>query len=223
MTRLITISILCLLLAGCATKGGWPCWAWQKNTDQKNEAAGKEYLRTNNIPPHPDMLHGKPGPETSMIDAYHAAAVAKRKAAFATGQPPCGDDVVLSTNHTGPLYIVIYRDGCDGSTNSETWGPGSITYSNLTTGDWSVQKFVVRTSMTMTWGPPTPEEEATLDTGMPLVLAQSDRLTNASWMPVMIVELRRGRNMTKQATVTNLTPTVALIGDKGYFRLQWGQ
>jgi hypothetical protein len=30
---------IALLCGGCATKGGWPCWKWQKNTDQKNAAA----------------------------------------------------------------------------------------------------------------------------------------------------------------------------------------
>jgi len=39
------IFFLGLLLAGCATKGGWPCWAWERNTDQKNEVAAEQYLQ----------------------------------------------------------------------------------------------------------------------------------------------------------------------------------
>lgn len=38
-------ALLCLLLSGCATRGGWPCWAWQKNTDQKLERQAKEQLK----------------------------------------------------------------------------------------------------------------------------------------------------------------------------------
>jgi len=38
-----------VLLAGCATKGGWPCWAWDRNTDQKNEAYGELQARYNAV------------------------------------------------------------------------------------------------------------------------------------------------------------------------------
>lgn len=48
--RLIAIAFVCLTWTGCAPRGGWPCRAWQKNTDQKNEKAGEEYLRTNTTP-----------------------------------------------------------------------------------------------------------------------------------------------------------------------------
>jgi hypothetical protein len=53
VTKLILIGCLILPLCGCATKGGWPCWAWQKNTDQKTRAYAKEYLRTNQPPSTP--------------------------------------------------------------------------------------------------------------------------------------------------------------------------
>ena len=41
------IFALCLcasvvFISGCATKGGWPCWAWQKNTDQKTRAMAEQ-------------------------------------------------------------------------------------------------------------------------------------------------------------------------------------
>ena len=42
MTLRLTILTLLgalTLLSGCATKGGWPCWSFEKNTDQKNAAA----------------------------------------------------------------------------------------------------------------------------------------------------------------------------------------
>ena len=46
---LILASVLVFALCGCATKGGWPCFSWQKNTDQKNEAAGAEYIKQQSI------------------------------------------------------------------------------------------------------------------------------------------------------------------------------
>ena len=50
---LLIIALAGVCVAGCATKGGWPCWAWQSNTDQKNERAGEQYLRTNQPPQNP--------------------------------------------------------------------------------------------------------------------------------------------------------------------------
>ena len=49
MTRALSILFMLALLTGCATKGGWPCFSWQKNTDQKNEAAGAEYIKQQSI------------------------------------------------------------------------------------------------------------------------------------------------------------------------------
>ena len=31
-------------LSGCATRGGWPTWSWEKNTDQKNERYAAQRL-----------------------------------------------------------------------------------------------------------------------------------------------------------------------------------
>lgn len=42
MRLVLLLSIV--LLTGCATKGGWPCWAWQKNTDQKLEKDAEKTL-----------------------------------------------------------------------------------------------------------------------------------------------------------------------------------
>jgi hypothetical protein len=67
---------LCLLLSltGCATKGGWPCWTWQKNTDQKNEKVGKETInkitRTSG-PPYPPGWTNSPA-ETNQWPKYSA-------------------------------------------------------------------------------------------------------------------------------------------------------
>ena len=48
---------LVVACGGCATKGGWPCWAWQKNTDQKNERAGEKYLANQTpAPENPSVL-----------------------------------------------------------------------------------------------------------------------------------------------------------------------
>ena len=41
--RLVFIFALSLALAGCATKGGWPCFSWEKNTDQKLEQWAKDH------------------------------------------------------------------------------------------------------------------------------------------------------------------------------------
>jgi hypothetical protein len=46
---MILASVLVFALCGCATKGGWPCFSWQKNTDQKIEAAGAEYIKQQSI------------------------------------------------------------------------------------------------------------------------------------------------------------------------------
>ena len=50
-SRGLILAVVCglVLLAGCATKGGWPCWTWQANTDQKNEAYGKLVLQYNSL------------------------------------------------------------------------------------------------------------------------------------------------------------------------------
>lgn len=40
----VVLLILCSIASGCATKGGWPCWKWQSNTDQKNEQWAKDHL-----------------------------------------------------------------------------------------------------------------------------------------------------------------------------------
>ena len=43
------LTVVCIAVlwcaTGCATKGGWPCFAWDRNTDQKNERAGEYYLK----------------------------------------------------------------------------------------------------------------------------------------------------------------------------------
>jgi len=47
-----TLNICLLLLvctAGCATRGGWPCWAWSSNTDQKSAAYSKRMLEQQNF------------------------------------------------------------------------------------------------------------------------------------------------------------------------------
>lgn len=46
----ILFLIMTLALSGCATKGGWPCWKWQKNTDQKNEQWAKDHLNDRQQP-----------------------------------------------------------------------------------------------------------------------------------------------------------------------------
>lgn len=46
MKRLFTTLLLVIATCfGCATKGGWYCFAWQKNTDQKNEAWAKKQIQ----------------------------------------------------------------------------------------------------------------------------------------------------------------------------------
>ena len=55
--KIVTILIFIAVgLTGCATRGGWPCWAWSSRTDQKDEAAGREYLRTNSPAIHHSMM-----------------------------------------------------------------------------------------------------------------------------------------------------------------------
>jgi hypothetical protein len=46
--RIIFLAVLLSVVAGCATKGGWPCWAWDKSTDQKNAKAEKLWLADTN-------------------------------------------------------------------------------------------------------------------------------------------------------------------------------
>jgi type II secretory pathway component PulL len=53
MKKLLCALCVLLFISACATKGGWPCWSFQKNTDQKNEAAGRQYLSTNAPPTAP--------------------------------------------------------------------------------------------------------------------------------------------------------------------------
>jgi len=36
--------VIVMLFSGCATHGGWPCWAWKANTDQKNERYAEQQL-----------------------------------------------------------------------------------------------------------------------------------------------------------------------------------
>ena len=62
-----TILLLCLTLTGCATKGGWPCWSWQKNTDQKVERAAKIYMITNSAPPMPPGAKANPIEQTAVV------------------------------------------------------------------------------------------------------------------------------------------------------------
>ena len=45
--KIFVVLLLAGLVSGCATRGGWPTWSFEKNTDQKEEAAGLEYWRTN--------------------------------------------------------------------------------------------------------------------------------------------------------------------------------
>ena len=48
--KIFAVLLSLVLVAGCATRGGWPCWSWEKNTDQKNDAAAAKMLNaeTNN-------------------------------------------------------------------------------------------------------------------------------------------------------------------------------
>ena len=39
MKKLFTLALVLSLLPGCATRGGWPCWAWDRRTDQKDESS----------------------------------------------------------------------------------------------------------------------------------------------------------------------------------------
>ena len=41
--------LILILLTGCATKGGWPCWSWQSNTDQKLRSYYQTHTYTNGV------------------------------------------------------------------------------------------------------------------------------------------------------------------------------
>lgn len=49
LPAILFAAAMVLALTGCATNGGWPCMAWDKNTDQKNDEAAKKYLKSASI------------------------------------------------------------------------------------------------------------------------------------------------------------------------------
>jgi outer membrane murein-binding lipoprotein Lpp len=100
----VVVVLSVLVLAGCASKGGWPCFAWQKNTDQKNEAAGRTISPLN---PQPSTLNHSvwyldplaPGNQsgTSRANAWHSPKQIQ-------GVKP--GDIIITNNFTPPEALV---------------------------------------------------------------------------------------------------------------------